>query len=139
MKVVLLFFCVIFFLLLVLVFSKMKLDIKKVKITNIRGGIKQKAVEKEFEIYLGLYILGFIRIIKIKLTNELIQKFKIKQDFKSIKKDVKMAQKVHPIEIIKRLKIKSEKLKMYLALGTENVMLTVNLIAIISSLMRNST
>lgn len=38
------------------------------------------------------------------------------------------------LEIIKKLKIKTEKLKLYLAIGTENVMLTVNLVTLISSI-----
>lgn len=138
MKIVLLFFCIIVILFVMILFSKIKLDIKKCKITNIVKGIKQKTVEKEFEIYLGFYLLGVIRIFRIKINKKLFEKLKIKEELKSVKKDVKIVQKVHLIEIIKSLKIELEKLKMYLALGTEDVMLTVSLITTISSLIRNS-
>ena len=52
----------------------------------------------------------------------------------SIENDVKIVKSINHLEIIKRLKIRIEEFKMYLALGTESVMLTVNLIAIISAI-----
>lgn len=134
MKIVLLFFCGILILILLLIFSKIKLNIKKIRITNIQEGIKQKGLDKEFEIYLELYLLGFIKIAKIRITRKLAKKFKVKEEFKSIKKDVKIAKEIKPLEIIKKLKIKTEKFRMYLALGTESVMLTINLITIISTI-----
>jgi len=84
MKIVLLFFCGILIFIslagLLLIFSKIKLNIKKVSITNIEKGRKQKGLSKEFEIYLELYILGFIKIARIKLTKKLAEKFKVKEE-----------------------------------------------------------
>ena len=81
---------------------------------------------------LGLMLLLLLLIIsaKIKLN---IQKFYIS----NIEKDAKIIKKIKPIKVIKRLRPKLEKLKLYLAIGTENVMLTVNLVTLISSLIRN--
>lgn len=141
MKWVLLFFCGIFALILLLliliVSAKIKLNIKKFNISNIKNGRKLRRANKEFLIYLEIYLFGFIKIVKIRLTKELIRKLSKKQNLANLKKDAKIIKKVHPIQIIKRLKLKLEKLKLYLAIGTEDVMLTVNLVTLISSLIRH--
>lgn len=138
MKIVLLFFCGILILIsmvcLLLIFSKIKLNIKKISISNIKAGRKQKDLSKEFEIYLELYLLGFIKIARIKVNKKLAERFKVKQELESIQTDVKIVKSINHLEIIKKLKIRTEKFRMYLALGTESVMLTVNLIAIISAI-----
>lgn len=138
MKLVLLFFCgfiiSVIGLFIIIILSKIKLNIKKCNITNIKEGRKKKGIDKEIAIYLEFFLLGFIKIGKIKITEKLLEKLKIKNDVKSIRKDVNVAKSINIIEIIKKLKIKPEKIKMYLAIGTENVMLTVNLVAIISSI-----
>ena len=87
--------------------------------------------------YLEIYLFGFIKIAKIRLTKELFKKISEKQDLTNIEKDAKIIKKIKPIKVIKRLRPKLEKLKLYLAIGTENVMLTVNLVTLISSLIRN--
>lgn len=138
MKLVLLFFCgfiiSVIGLFIIIILSTIKLNIKKCNITNIKEGRKKKGIDKEIAIYLEIFLLGFIKIGKIKITEKLLEKLKIKNDVKSIRKDVNVAKSINIIEIIKKLKIKPEKIKMYLAIGTENVMLTVNLVAIISSI-----
>ncbi len=140
MKVVLLFFCGILILMVCLfilvIFSKIRLNVKKCKIENIKCGKKIRGLDKEFEVFFEFYLLGFIKIFNIKITKKLLNKFKIKQDIKSLEKDAQIVKKAHPIQIIKKLKLKLESLKLNLDFGTESVMLTVYLVAIISSIVR---
>lgn len=138
MKLVLLFFCgilvtlVILFLLILL--SSIKLNIKKCYISNIDGNIKKRELDKEFLIYLEFYLLGIVKIAKIRITKERINKLNIKQDFKDVEKDIKLVKNVHPIEIIKKLKIKLEKITLYLEIGTDECVWTAYIVAIISSI-----
>lgn len=140
MKWVLLFFCGIIILVLILFIlilsMKIKLNIQRFHISNIEHGRKLRKVNKEFLIYLEIYLLGFIKIAKIRITKELINKINKKQDLTNIEKDVKIVKKIHPLKIMKKLKLNLERLKLYLAIGTENIMFTVNLVTIISSLIR---
>lgn len=142
MKLVLLFFCgilifIVVFLVLV-IFSSIKLNVKKCYISNIENGRKKAKIDKQFDIYVEFYLLGLIKILKIKITKNLLKKIKVKDDLKSIEKDVKIVKSVHPIEIIKKLRGKIEKANIYINFGTEDVMITVYLVAIISAILRNS-
>ncbi len=141
MKWVLLFFCgilgLMLLLLLLIISAKIKLNIQKFYISNIERDRRFRNINKEILMYLEIYLFGFIKIAKIRLTKELFKKISEKQDLTNIEKDAKIIKKIKPIKVIKRLRPKLEKLKLYLAIGTENVMLTVNLVTLISSLIRN--
>ncbi|MCI8393283.1 MAG: hypothetical protein HFJ24_01580 [Clostridia bacterium] len=141
MKWVLLFFCgilgLMLLLLLLIISAKIKLNIQKFYISNIERDRRLRKINKEILMYLEIYLFGFIKIAKIRLTKELFKKISEKQDLTNIEKDAKIIKKIKPIKVIKRLRPKLEKLKLYLAIGTENVMLTVNLVTLISSLIRN--
>lgn len=142
MKWVLLFFCgilaLILLLLILIISAKIKLNIQKVHISNIEKGRKLRRINKDILIYLEIYLFGFIKVAKIRITKNLFRKINEKQELTNIKKDVKIMKKINFMQIIKKLKLKLEKLKLYLVIGTENVMLTVNLVTLISSLIRNS-
>ncbi len=142
MKLVLLFFCgiLIFCLTLIILIAllQIRLNIKKCYISNIKEGRKQSKVEKEFLIYLEIYLLGFIKIAKIKITKNLINNLNIKPNKREIKKDVKIIKRNHPLEILKKLKIKLKKANLDLEFGTDSVMFTVYMTAIISSIIRNT-
>ena len=141
MKWFLLFFCgilgLMLLLLLLIISAKIKLNIQKFYISNIERDRRLRKINKEILMYLEIYLFGFIKIAKIRLTKELFKKISEKQDLTNIEKDAKIIKKIKPIKVIKRLRPKLEKLKLYLAIGTENVMLTVNLVTLISSLIRN--
>ncbi len=138
MKLVLLFFCIIVLLLLLIIFSDVRLNIKKCYISNIEEGRKKDKLNKEILIYVEFYLLGIIKIAKIRITEKAMKKIKIETDSKKIKKDVEEIKKLNPIELIKKLKIKVKKLNLNLEFGTESVMLTVYLIAFLSSIVRNN-
>lgn len=142
MKLVLLFFCGILIFIVILatlvIFSTIKLNVKKCYISNIENGRKKAKVDKDFDIYVEFYLLGIIKIFKIKITKKLLSKIKVKDEYKKIENDVKIIKSVHPLEITKKLKLKLEKVNIYLNFGTEDVMATVYLVAIISSILRRN-
>lgn len=129
MKIVLLFFCAIFIILItiiaIIIFSSIKLNIEKCYISNIRNGIKKKEIDKKFIIYMEFYLFGIIKIAKIKITKKLLERFKIKPDIKELEENAKKIKYIHPIEIIKKVKIKLEHFDLKLLIGTESIMFTV--------------
>ncbi len=138
MKLVLLFFCAILFLIIftiiLLILSTIKLNIVNINISNFSSGEKKKKLEKDFLIYVELYLFGKVKIAKVKITKKLIEKLHILNNMKDIKKDVKMAKRIKTLGIIKELKIKIEKLNMEAQIGTEELLTTVFLVTLISSL-----
>lgn len=132
MKLVLLFFCVIIILLLMLVFSTIKLNVKKFNIMNIKGTLKRET-GKEILIYAELYLLGVVKIARIKVTKNLLEKLRIRRDVKEIEKEVESFRFGHLIEVIKKFKLKLEKIDLNLKLGVDDVILTSYLVAFISS------
>ena len=140
MKWVLLFFCGIFILVLLLfvliISMKIKLNIQKFRISNIENGRRLRKMETEFLIYTEIYLFGFIKVAKMRITKKLLRKINKKQDLSNIEKDARRLKKIQSLDIIRKLKLKLERIKLYLAIGTENVMLTVNLVTLISSLVR---
>lgn len=137
MKWVLLFFCIIIVLLLMIIFSSIKLNVKKFKILNVQGTLERK-LEKDILIYLEFYLLGIIKIAKIKVTNEFLKKMKIRADVKELEKEAKSFKFSHIIEVIKKFKLKLQKVDLNLSLGIDSVVLTSYLVAIISSVLRHN-
>lgn len=137
MKIVLLFFCgILIFLIaviLMLMFSSIRLNIKKCSISNIEENAKKQKLEKDIIIYIEIYLLGVLKIAKIKVTKDLLRKLKIKEDIESLEKDVKVIRKVHPIKIIKKLKPKIKGVYLNLNIGLDNVVLTSYLVALLST------
>ena len=138
MKLVLLFFCAIFILIILsiilIIFSTIKLNIANISFNNFENGIKKKKIDKEFLVYIELYVFGKIKVMKIKVTDRMLKKLHVQENMKDIKKDVEVAKKVKLPEIIKALKIKFDKINFEAQIGTEELFLTVFLVAIISSL-----
>ncbi len=138
MKLVLLFFCVIFSIFILILFSDLRLNIEKLYISNIEKGKKTKNLNCENLIYIEFYLLGILRIAKIRITKEMVKKVKIDTSPKAIEKDIQKMKNIKPLEILKKLKLKIKKLNLDLEIGTESIMLTVYLIPFISSILRNS-
>ena len=140
MKLVLLFFCAIFILIILsiilIIFSTIKLNIANISFNNFENGIKKKKIDKEFLVYIELYVFGKIKVMKIKVTDRMLKKLHVQENMKDIKKDVEVAKKVKLPEIIKALKIKFDKVNFEAQIGTEELFLTVFLVAIISSLFK---
>ncbi len=141
MKLVLLFFCAILVFMVLsitlLLLSSIKLNVEKIYIGNIKKYIRQKHIEKEALIYLELYLFGKVKIMKIKIDKKLINKFKLQNKVKDVKKDIETIEKAKAIGIIKKLKLKLDEFNLEAEFGTEDVVLTAFLVAIVSSLIRN--
>lgn len=139
MKLVLLFFCVILlfilFIIILLLFSTIKLNVKNITIKNFENGTKKKNLEKEFCMYVELYLFGKIKFIKVKLTKSLLSRLKLQENMKNIKKDVEIIKKINVLEMVKALKIKIDKLNLEANIGTEDITLTVFIVTILSSLL----
>ena len=141
MKLVLLFFCVILVFMVLsitlLLLSSIKLNVEKIYIGNIKKYIRQKHIEKEVLIYLELYLFGKVKIMKIKIDKKLINKFRLQNKVKDVKKDIETIEKAKAIGIIKKLKLKLDEFNLEAEFGTEDVVLTAFLVAIVSSFIRN--
>lgn len=121
MKLVLLFFCTLITIAIILLLT-----------SNIK--IIANITNKQKDIYLELHLFGRIKIAKIKVTQKLLKLLKIRNDIKQIQKDVTNIKKIHPIEILKRLKPKAEKIDLELKIGIDSIMLTTYAVAIVSTL-----
>ena len=75
MKGVLLFFCgilgLMLLLLLLIISAKIKLNIQKFYISNIERDRRLRKINKEILMYLEIYLFGFIKIAKIRLTRQI--------------------------------------------------------------------
>lgn len=142
MKLVLLFFCVFFGLILalclLLICSTIKLNIKKLEISNIEGHFKKKKTDIEGQVYLELYLFGAIKIAKLKIRPKMLKKIKENNDIEKVKKEAKVIKKARPLEVIKKLKIRLEEINLKLQIGIDDVIITSYLVAFISSILRNN-
>ena len=150
MKLVLPFFCVIIsivvFLILLLLFLTIRINVKEVKISNVEDGIKKAKLQKTYNIFLELLIFGKIKIAKIKLNKNTLKKLKLEQklenakkDAENIKQDLKIIKNIRTLEILKKLKIKVDSFDLYGEIGTENAMITAFIVSVISSILRYIT
>ena len=150
MKLVLPFFCVIIsivvFLILLLLFLTIRINVKEVKISNVEDGIKKAKIQKTYNIFLELLIFGKIKIAKIKLNKNTLKKLKLEQkledakkDAENIKQDLKIIKNIRTLEILKKLKIKVDSFDLYGEIGTENAMITAFIVSVISSILRYIT
>ena len=150
MKLVLPFFCVIIsivvFLILLLLFLTIRINVKEVKISNVEDGIKKAKLQKTYNIFLELLIFGKIKIAKIKLNKNTLKKLKLEQklenakkDAENIKQDLNIIKNIRTLEILKKLKIKVDSFDLYGEIGTENAMITAFIVSVISSILRYIT
>ncbi len=143
MKWVLLFFCIIFgfifFAVLLLVCSTIRLNIEKLNISNIEDDHKKK-LEKEVQIFFELYLFEKIKLAKIKLDNKIFDRIKNKtkfdfNKFKNIKRNKKIFQNIKISKVLDILKIEFQDTDLDLQLGTEEIMATVFAVTFISTIL----
>ena len=119
-------------MLLIIVFSKIKIDVKKFEYCSAN----KKHINPNYYIQLSWIILNKIPIIKIKLNKHTVKKLKLKDKFVDI--DVKMWEERKKIDketisIIKKIDFAIRKLKLKIDIGTENSAITSLLIPIVST------
>ena len=132
---VLVFFIIFFLIIIGLVFSKIKINIKNVTIIN---------TDKNFDIEIIIYLFGILKILKIKINSENMIIFKSKIKLQKIKKKILKNFNVNKIEnsIFKRITFKELKklqlnvitLKIYLEYSTNNILLTTYSVPVISTI-----
>lgn len=127
-------------LLLIIVFSKIRIDVKKFQYCSVN----KKHINPNYYLQLSWIILNKIPIIKIKINKHTVKKLKLKDKFVDI--DIKLweeRKKVdkETISIIKKIDFAIRKLKLKIDIGTENSAITSLLIptisTVISFLLRN--
>lgn len=133
MKVVLSFFILLIFI-LGIVFLKVKISANNLDLEVIRTNIKRA----EYKVVVGLYFLGFIKIGTIKICNGIISFwfFKIGVDkiLNIVKPKVKKIPRKKLINDFCKMKVKLEDLNLNIKFGTDDVIITSILIAIISGI-----
>ena len=120
-------------LLLIIVFSKIRIDVKKFEYCSAN----KKHINPNYYLQLSWIILNKIPIIKIKLNKHTVKKLKLKDKFVDI--DVKMWEERKKIDketisIIKKIDFAIRKLKLKIDIGTANSAVTSLLVPIISTL-----
>ena len=119
-------------MLLIIVFSKIRIDVKKFEYCSAN----KKHINPNYYLQLSWIILNKIPIIKIKLNKHTVKKLKLKDKFVDI--DVKMWEERKKIDketfsIIKKIDFAIKKLKLKIDIGTENSAITSLLIPIVST------
>ncbi len=121
--------CIFFVVILACLTSKLKI--------NIQSLTKQKnSMKIRFHVNVGVYLLGFIKIFGISFQENGIQVLDFHFGYPSVKiaqESMKMFKKNSIIEILKSLKIKLDEFYFTMQIGTEDVMLTTFLVALIST------
>ena len=132
---VLVFFIIFFLIIIGLVFSKIKINIKNITIIN---------KDKNFDIEIKIYLFGILKILKIKINSENMIILKSKIKLQKIKKKILKNFNVNKIEnsIFKRITFRELKklqlnvitLKIYLEYSTNNILLTTYSVPVISTI-----
>ncbi len=133
-----------FFLLLIIVlltllfliaFSRIKINIKNIKFTSYK--VEERHLQENYDIEVKLYVLKFLRILKINITKEKLEKLRLENKIKKLEKklilkDVKFD--VNVFDVLKNLKIIFEELNLKVEIGTENSALTSIIFGIVSGI-----
>ena len=122
-------------LLLLIAFSRIKINIKNIKFTSYK--VEERHLQENYDIEVKLYVLKFLRILKINITKEKLEKLKLENKIKKLEKklilkDVKFD--VNVFDVLKNLKIIFEELNLKVEIGTENSALTSIIFGIVSGI-----
>lgn len=122
-------------LLLLIVFSRIKINIKNIKFTSYK--VEERHLQENYDIEVKLYVLKFLRILKINITKEKLEKLRLENKIKKLEKklilkDVKFD--VNVFDVLKNLKIIFEELNLKVEIGTENSALTSIIFGIVSGI-----
>lgn len=136
---VLVFFLLFFILLFItiILISNLKISVKKLEVSN---ETENTGILKNFTVSIGIYIFNKIKIFNKDITKQDLEKVKDSKKIEKLKnkflkkgtmeekkRDIKM-----DIDVLKKLNLRLEEIKLELNLGTEDVVLTSFLIVIVS-------
>lgn len=126
----------ILIVLALLVFSTISFLIEKVEFSN------KAKIKLDYIIHFELKILGKVRILRVSITpqkiEKIMKKFNLKErlhkiNWKDLKADLPSNERT--IQIVKKLDLKLEEFQLKLELGTEDVIITSFLVMLISSVL----
>ena len=125
----------LFFILppIILVFSTIKIKVKELTFSNVQT----KQIKYDYVINFELHFLNKIRILKTTLNPEKVKninnKVDIKQKIEDMNLNEKTLNKKEIKEVIKKLNVKLEQIHLDLEIGTEDVLFTSGIVAVIAS------
>lgn len=131
----LLLFLILITLLILVIFSKIEINVRNIRFTSYK--VQERHLQEDYNIEVKLYVLKFLRILKINITKEKLEKLKLENKIKKLEKklilkDVKFD--VNVFDVLKNLKIIFEELNLKVEIGTENSALTSIIFGIISGI-----
>lgn len=140
MIIVLSFFIfIILFLIFGLIFSRVKINVKKINLKILKNEI----LEKDFLVTVGVYLYGKIKIFSVSFKDENIRFMGKKLSLRNMKEsafykkiielDIKDLERKIITNNVRDLKLKFEKLNLNLTLGTESTIITSFLIFLLST------
>lgn len=127
----------VFILMLILIFSKLKVEIENLKLSTHAP----RLINKDYKATVKLFILGIIPIIKIKITKERLEKLKFKEKIQRLESkvienenefDKKTFRKI--ILVSKKINIDVERINLNIEIGTENAGVTALVVSSLSAL-----
>lgn len=135
MILVFLFFGIISLIFLIIFLSTIRIEADKIKLKIFEEQLNKSKIIFDYELYISLYFLGKIKIAKIRINKEKLNKINIKEKInlekiRKIKRETKENKELK--KVIKKLKIEISKLDLKLELDTPDVLITTGLVTTIS-------
>ena len=132
------FFCcfliIIAIIFVITIFPSIKIEIKNLELHIPKEN--GKYVNKDYEVYINVYILRQIKILKFSITENKLERKEINDRIKKMEQKVLKNRNQYDIkltEFFKKLHIELEKLKLEIYLGTEDAALTAISTGVVAS------
>lgn len=119
--------CILIFLVLLITFSTIRIQVENFETSNIENMKKPK----NYKIKIALYLFNKIKWIWISLDDKKIQKISQKSKWNEV--DIKKYVDVKDIKLVKKLSPKISFLNLKVKLGTFDILTTTYLVAILST------
>lgn len=119
--------CILIFLVLLITFSTIRIQVENFETSNIENMKKPK----NYKIKIALYLFNKIKWIWISLDDKKIQKISQKSKWNEV--DIKKYVDVKDIKLVKKLSPKISFLNLKVKLGTFDIVATTYLVAILST------
>lgn len=119
--------CILIFLVLLITFSTIRIQVENFEASNIENMKKPK----NYKIKIALYLFNKIKWIWISLDDKKIQKISQKSKWNEV--DIKKDVDVKDIKLVKKLSPKISFLNLKVKLGTFDIVATTYLVAILST------
>ena len=122
-------------IILLLVFSKIRIEIENLKFTSQRY---PRHINQDYKLIIKLCILKKIPILRINLTKTRLEKIELKKQIEKINFEELIDNKPLDLKIIrafKKLNRDRKNINLYIEMGTENAALTAIIVPVISTIL----